>query len=621
MTDAELLNQHRNGSDSAFADLVRRHLAWVYGLARRRLGDAHLAEDVAQAVFVLLHRKSPRFAADRAMVSWLYKTACYASDSAARGERRRQHRESKVAMSRPEAAAPQEPAEWQQLAPLLDELIGRLPRCDREAILLRYYRDLSFAEVAEQIGGTADAARKRVERGIEKLRQLAAERGGTVSAASLAAGLAAFVRIPPPPGLVATATVVATAPAGSAMAASTAAIVKGAITMMASTKLTIFAGVTVACVVLGGALCGTVWMLADGQSDSINAQTPATAPTTVPMSVAKVDNIDLPFINDPDVIGDWKSVDFVREKSEFNPNRQNWKGQLFLEGLTFLENGKMPQPWMTWTKGVVIHHGDKTASHYEIQEMDGQHYLFFEWKNGDVILRGQKPSYYVMRRSEATTQAEPAANSPPSPAPAESAPFSGLRWHGEVPEVLVDGTWYELVAIDDLRVNQIISFQKSSRDAAWQKHFGEDLVDVLSRMHHPTGDTVQLQVRTLNADRTVTTLQNVPMTEENRHALMNFPASDQTSLFQAIRWQDAIPQVQINGTWYELVSVEREPAGRLVDSAKSAYGDDWQNQFQTNLMDVLKRKSDQPLYWADLQLRTLDNNERVMLTIRMPEKN
>jgi hypothetical protein len=82
-----------------------------------------------------------------------------------------------------------------------------------------------------------------------------------------------------------------------------------------------------------------------------------------------------------------------------------------------------------------------------------------------------------------------------------------------------------------------------------------------------------------------------------------------------------VPQVRIHGTWYELVSVEHEPASRLVDSARSAYGDDWQNQFQKNLMDVLKHKTDQPMYSVDLQLRTLDNNERVMLTIRLPQPN
>jgi RNA polymerase sigma factor (sigma-70 family) len=502
MTDVELLNQHRNGSESAFADLVRRHLAWVYGLARRRVGDAHLAEDVAQAVFVLLHRKSPRFAADRAMMNWLYKTARYASDSAARGERRRQHRESKVAMSRPEAAGSQEPAEWQHLAPLLDELIGQLPRADRDAILLRYYRDLSFAEVAEQIGVTPDAARKRVERAVEKLRQLAAKKGGTLSAASLAAGLATFVRIPPPAGLIATATVAATAPAGSAMAASTTAIVKGAVTMMASTKLTIFAVVTVACVVFCGAICATVWMLADGQSDSNNAQTPTAAPKTLPAQAAA------------------------------SPPVQ------------FDARGPFPK----------------------------------------------------------------------------LAPFSAIRWHGVVPEVQINDTWYGLIAVNGLTVNRIMVSQKDNEQH--RKHFAEDLVELMTRMGRAPAATVMLQVQTLDGDKKLLTLQNVPMTEENRQALMNWPAPGQTSLFQGYRLIDSVPQIQEGNTWYKLRAIEGVPIEKIIQAGKAAYGPDWQNYNDTDrLTEILTGMGRKPQSQTLLELQTLDTNEIVELTIRVPEKN
>ncbi len=123
------------------------------------------------------------------------------------------------------------------------------------------------------------------------------------------------------------------------------------------------------------------------------------AGTPFTVAVGSKDNIDLPFVNDPEVIGEWESVDFVANPSEFNPDKPKWsKDKLFLKGLTFLENGKMPQSWMTWTKGVVMHHGDKTASQYQIREIDGQAYLFFEWKSGDVTIRGMKPPYYVLKK-------------------------------------------------------------------------------------------------------------------------------------------------------------------------------------------------------------------------------
>jgi bla regulator protein BlaR1 len=65
--------------------------------------------------------------------------------------------------------------------------------------------------------------------------------------------------------------------------------------------------------------------------------------------------------------------------------------------LTFLENGRTSKPWWTWTKGLLLHRGDQTASHYEIKEIGGAPYLFLEWKSGDVTIAGMKPHYYVLK--------------------------------------------------------------------------------------------------------------------------------------------------------------------------------------------------------------------------------
>ncbi len=118
--------------------------------------------------------------------------------------------------------------------------------------------------------------------------------------------------------------------------------------------------------------------------------------------VGSVDNIELPFVNDPQVLGEWESVDFVGDPSQFNPDKRASSGELFLKGMTFLDNGKFPQRWLTWTKGVVMHQGDKTASSYEIQEINGRPYLFFEWKSGDVTIGGRKPHYYVLTKKTST---------------------------------------------------------------------------------------------------------------------------------------------------------------------------------------------------------------------------
>lgn len=110
------------------------------------------------------------------------------------------------------------------------------------------------------------------------------------------------------------------------------------------------------------------------------------------------DDINLPFRNDPAVVGAWESVDFVESPEKFDPAAKTWTGDLYLKEMTFLNGGRGAKPWWTWTKGVVIHKGDRTASAYSIKEIAGKRYMFFEWKSGDYVFRGAKPFYYVLKK-------------------------------------------------------------------------------------------------------------------------------------------------------------------------------------------------------------------------------
>jgi RNA polymerase sigma factor (sigma-70 family) len=241
----------RRGDDYAFAEVVRRNAGWVHGVARRRLRDPGLADDVVQAVFILLHRKSPHFSSDRALVAWLHRTAVYASEVADRQRRRRQRHEQEAAAMRHENDSSREvDPQWQELAPLLDELIERLGRRDREAVLLRFFRRMTFAEVAAATEPTEEAARKRVDRALEKLRGWAASRGATVaSSAALSMGIDYEIASAAPAGVVATATGAALASADSAMAASTLPLTKGTIAMMTFAKAKLVASIALAVVV------------------------------------------------------------------------------------------------------------------------------------------------------------------------------------------------------------------------------------------------------------------------------------------------------------------------------------------------------------------------------------
>ena len=92
MTDPQLISRHSKGDEAAFADLVRRHGGCVYGVARRCVGDAHLAEDVTQAVFMVLARQGGRLRRGTVLPAWLFRVTRYASAKALRGDtRRRRH--------------------------------------------------------------------------------------------------------------------------------------------------------------------------------------------------------------------------------------------------------------------------------------------------------------------------------------------------------------------------------------------------------------------------------------------------------------------------------------------------------------------------------------------------
>lgn len=124
-----------------------------------------------------------------------------------------------------------------------------------------------------------------------------------------------------------------------------------------------------------------------------------------------VDKTDYPFVNDKKVIGKWKTVDFVRDINDFQAGKQSWGGDLYLKELVFVKGGRMLISFnidsgnlafspATWTKGKVLNENEKTASAYDIREINGKTYLFVQWKNGDYVFRGAEPHYYVMEKQD-----------------------------------------------------------------------------------------------------------------------------------------------------------------------------------------------------------------------------
>lgn len=101
------------------------------------------------------------------------------------------------------------------------------------------------------------------------------------------------------------------------------------------------------------------------------------------------------FQNDPRVLGQWESIDFVADAAQFDPTKPSWKDDLFLKELTFLSNGKSTASW-SWTKGIILE--EDSWSRYEFKQIGSQTYLFLEWMSGDVTSRGEYPRYYVFTK-------------------------------------------------------------------------------------------------------------------------------------------------------------------------------------------------------------------------------
>jgi RNA polymerase sigma factor (sigma-70 family) len=206
--DGALLREYaQSGSEDAFAELVRRHLDLVYSTALRALnGNQDLAKDVCQSVFIDLVRKAASLSNCSVLTGWLYKSACFAAAKTVRSECRRQVREHQAHVMQEQITSHSQDIVWENISPVFDSVMLELKDSDREALLLRFFERRSLAEVGTKLGLHENAARMRVERALERLRDRLARRGVTSTAAALAILLTHQPVIAAPTGLAASIT-------------------------------------------------------------------------------------------------------------------------------------------------------------------------------------------------------------------------------------------------------------------------------------------------------------------------------------------------------------------------------------------------------------------------------
>ncbi len=221
-------------SEPAFTALVERYVALVHSTALRRTGDAQLAEETTQAVFIILARKATSLGRGTILPAWLYRTTRFAANNALKIQRRRREREQE-AYVQSTLQSDDTARTWQQVAPLLDSAMDVLSERDRAPLVLRYFENRSWREVAKLTQVTEDTAQKRAARALEKLRKLFAKRGVALTVAIIAGAVSANSVHAAPIGMAKAISAVTTAKGATAAASTT--LVKGALKLMAWTKI------------------------------------------------------------------------------------------------------------------------------------------------------------------------------------------------------------------------------------------------------------------------------------------------------------------------------------------------------------------------------------------------
>jgi RNA polymerase sigma factor (sigma-70 family) len=234
LDDIALLREYvERDSQEAFATLVARHVNKVYSVALRHTRNPHQAEEVTQAVFVILARKSRQLGKRVILSGWLCQTARLSAVTFVRSEIRRTRREQEAHMQN--LLNETESDVWTQIAPLLDAAMAGLSQADHYAVVLRFFDGKSMKEIGAALGASEDAAKMRVNRAVEKLRLFFTRRGIVCPAAALTAAISENSVQAAPAVLAKTVTAVAIAN-GATASTSTLTLIKGALKMMAWTK-------------------------------------------------------------------------------------------------------------------------------------------------------------------------------------------------------------------------------------------------------------------------------------------------------------------------------------------------------------------------------------------------
>jgi len=250
--DMDLIREYvRHKSERAFAELVSRHINLVYSVAFRDIQNAHLAEEITQAVFVLLAQKAASLGPKTILSAWLCRASRNIAIRTSIVQCRRQKREYEAYMQSITEKTDSDANAWNSIAPFLEAALGQLKSREYDAIVLRFFNHKTFKEVAAALGTTENAARMQVNRSLEKMRVFFVKRGVALSVAVIAVAIADNSIQAAPAALAKSVTAVALSK-GALAAGPSLTSIKGALKIMAWSKAKITAVATVALLITAG---------------------------------------------------------------------------------------------------------------------------------------------------------------------------------------------------------------------------------------------------------------------------------------------------------------------------------------------------------------------------------
>lgn len=172
LTDRELLARFvTEGDQDAFAQIVHRHGALVYGICLRFCATAHDAEDAAQSVFASLARRARTLEARNCLASWLHVTANYTARRWRRSADTRRRHEYQAGSMRPDFIQGEDGLNDSESLEQLRRALGALPEDYRNALILHHFEGYTIAQVAELLATPPGTIAARLSRGRSMLRQ------------------------------------------------------------------------------------------------------------------------------------------------------------------------------------------------------------------------------------------------------------------------------------------------------------------------------------------------------------------------------------------------------------------------------------------------------------------